>query len=113
MDALFELDKSINNGDETRGKSYNELLKKTNQEIGAFAKGVQVVKHKELIELGIGIHTQCEGCIVSHGTAVLKAGATREEIVEAIQAAIYMGGGPCVIYGAKAYAFLQGFEGAE
>ena len=110
-------------------KSYTEILEHANQEMGAYATGspkmmsafmklhhigardgALLAKHKELIALGIAIHTQCEGCIVSHVNDALKAGASHDEIVEAIDTAVYMGGGPCVIYGSKAFAALQEFE---
>lgn len=113
-------------------KSYVELYEQGNEEMSAYAKGSPKVmaafmnlhrlgsqdgalaaKHKELIALGIGIHTKCEGCIMSHVKAALKAGATHDEIVEAIDTAVYMGGGPCVVYGAKAFAALQEFENAH
>lgn len=110
-------------------KSCVKELKQMNEAIGAYAKespklmgafmrvhhvgsqnGALSAKYKELIALGIGIHTQCDGCILSHVQAALDAGATREEIIEAIDTAVYMGGGPCVVYGAKAFAALQEFE---
>ena len=67
-------------------------------------------KFKELIALGISINTQCEGCITMHIHDAIKKGATHDEIVESIGTAIYMGGGPSVIYGAKAFAAQQEFE---
>lgn len=67
-------------------------------------------KFKELIALGISINTQCEGCITMHIHDAIEKGATHDEIVESIGTAIYMGGGPSVIYGAKAFAALQEFE---
>jgi AhpD family alkylhydroperoxidase len=67
-------------------------------------------KFKELIALGISINTQCEGCITMHIHDAIEKGATHDEIVESIGTAIYMGGGPSVVYGAKAFAALQEFE---
>jgi AhpD family alkylhydroperoxidase len=67
-------------------------------------------KFKELIALGISINTQCEGCITMHIHDAIEKGATHDEIVESIGTAIYMGGGPSVVYGAKAFAVLQEFE---
>jgi AhpD family alkylhydroperoxidase len=112
-------------------KTYVEKLKSGTEAMGAYAKaspkmmgafmkvhhvgsseGALAVKHKELIALGIGIHTKCDGCILAHVKAALDAGATREEIIEAIDVAVYMSGGPGVVYGAKAFAALQEFENA-
>ena len=67
-------------------------------------------KHKDLIALGISISTKCEGCIAMHTTDALKHDATANEIVETIGTAIYMGGGPAVVYGAKAFDILKEFE---
>lgn len=60
-------------------------------------------KTKELIALGIAITIRCEGCIACHVQGALKAGATREEIVETIGVSVVMGGGPSIVYGDKAY----------
>jgi len=110
-------------------KSNSEQLNQNNQAMGAYAKaspqlmgafmkvhhigsseGALSAKYKELIALGIGIHTKCEGCILGHVKAALDAGATPDEMVEAIDVAVYMSGGPGVVYGAKAYAALQEFS---
>lgn len=66
---------------------------------------------KELIGLGISISTKCDGCITMHIHDALEKGATHAEIVETIGVAVYMGGGPSVIYGGKAFDALQEFEG--
>ena len=68
-------------------------------------------KTKELIALAIGISAHCDGCIVSHVRAALRAEATREEILETIGVAIFMGGGPSTVYGAEALQALNQFEG--
>lgn len=39
-----------------------------------------------------------------HAAACIKAGASREEFVEAISVAIMMAGGPATVYGGKALA---------
>jgi len=64
-------------------------------------------KTKELIALALGVAARCDGCLAAHGRAAAKYGATREEVMETIGMAIYMGGGPSVIYGAQA---LQAFD---
>ena len=67
-------------------------------------------KEKELIALGIGIAIRCEGCIACHVQDALKAGATKEEIIETIGVTVLMGGGPSVTYGQKAYEALEEFS---
>lgn len=65
-------------------------------------------KTKELIALAIGVRTQCDGCIGYHTEALVKLGATRKEVAEALGVAIQMGGGPAVNYAADAiHAFDQ------
>lgn len=73
------------------------------------SEGALSVKHKELIALGLAIAARCEGCIATHINGSLKAGASIEEISEAIGVAIEMGGGPSVTYGAIAFEALQQF----
>ncbi len=61
-------------------------------------------KTKELIAVGIAIAVRCEPCIGYHIRAAATAGATRPEIADAVAMAVYMGGGPALMYGAKALA---------
>lgn len=68
----------------------------------ATADGALSTKTKELIAFGIAISVRCDGCIAHHSQAVVKAGATRQEVAEMIGVAILMGGGPASVYGAEA-----------
>jgi AhpD family alkylhydroperoxidase len=67
----------------------------------ALAPGALDVKTKELLAIGIAIATRCDGCIGFHVKAALRAGATREEVLETVSMAIYMGAGPSMIYAAE------------
>ncbi|MBK6543185.1 MAG: carboxymuconolactone decarboxylase family protein [Flavobacteriales bacterium] len=58
-------------------------------------------KTRELIALGVAVTRQCDGCITTHTTAALKAGATREEIVEALGVAVSVNAGAALIYSAR------------
>ena len=64
-------------------------------------------KTKELIALGISVATRCDGCIAFHAEAAARHGASREEIMETMGMAIYMGAGPSVMYAAQA---LEAFD---
>lgn len=64
-------------------------------------------KMKELIALALGIAGHCEGCIGFHTQALIKLGVTREEFLETLGIAVYMGGGPSLMYAAEA---LKAFE---
>ncbi|HML08392.1 MAG TPA: carboxymuconolactone decarboxylase family protein [Xanthobacteraceae bacterium] len=70
-------------------------------------------KTKELIALGIGIAVHCDDCIAFHVKAALQQGATREEIIETLGMAIYMGAGPSAMYASHAFAALQQFDAAR
>jgi AhpD family alkylhydroperoxidase len=67
----------------------------------ALAPGALDVKTKELLAIAIAIATRCDGCIGFHVKAAIKAGATREEVLETCSMAIYMGAGPSMIYAAE------------
>lgn len=66
--------------------------------------GVLGVKEKEFVALGIAIATHCMACIEFHVDALMKAGASREEMADICAVAINMAGGPGLMYGAKALA---------
>jgi AhpD family alkylhydroperoxidase len=64
----------------------------------AMADGSLNIKTKELIALGIGLAIHCENCIWLHTRVAIKAGASTEEILEAAQVGVAMGGGPAFTY---------------
>lgn len=70
------------------------------------AKNAQVldVKTLEFVALGIAIADRCEACIGFHIEALAKAGGTREELGDVLGMAVQMGGGPSLMYAAKALA---------
>ena len=67
-------------------------------------------KTKELIALALGVAAHCDGCIGFHAEALVKLGATRQEVEEALGMAIYMGGGPSLMYAADAIAAYEQFQ---
>lgn len=77
---------------------------------GAMKEAALTTKQKELIALGIGVATRCDGCIAFHTHEALANGATHDEIVEAIGVAVMMGGGPGLMYSAHAIEALEQFE---
>jgi AhpD family alkylhydroperoxidase len=78
----------------------------------ATGEGALGTKEKELIALGIAISAGCDGCVAFHVHDSLRAGASREEISEAIGVAVLMGGGPAAVYGSQALSALTQFEEA-
>jgi AhpD family alkylhydroperoxidase len=85
-------------------KGFSELHRESLQ------NGVLPKKIKELMALSISMATQCTGCIAYHVHDALKAGASREEILETIGVAVMMAGGPGLIYGCEALEALSQFE---
>ena len=67
-------------------------------------------KTKELIALAIGVATHCDGCVGFHSEALVKLGASRTEVEEALGMAIYMGGGPALMYAADAIGAYDQFQ---
>ncbi len=58
-------------------------------------------KTRELIALAVAVSLRCDGCITSHTDAAVRAGATKEEIMEALGVAISVNAGAAVIYSAR------------
>src|SRR5271156_3602504 len=58
-------------------------------------------KVRELISLAVAVTTHCDGCIVIHTDAALKAGASREEIAEALGVAVAMNAGAALVYATR------------
>lgn len=83
---------------------FGELHEKT------MSSGAIDAKNKELIALGIGISSRCDGCIAFHIHEALANGATQEEIAETIGVAVMMGGGPVLMYGLHAVEALEQFQ---
>ncbi len=57
---------------------------------------------KELLALVISATRECDGCIVAHARAALRAGATRQQIAEAMGVLIALNGGPGTVWGPRA-----------
>lgn len=110
----------------TLAKDWSAILKETNKNGGALSKASPDVmkgfsslvgavsrdgaldhKTKELMATAIAICVRCEGCIAYHVDGSIKAGATRDEVVETIAVAVEMGGGPSTVYGSEA---LEAFD---
>ena len=70
-------------------------------------------KTKELIALAIGVATRCDGCIGFHTEALVKLGASLEEVEETLGMAVYMGGGPALMYAADAVVAFKQFQDAN
>ena len=75
----------------------------------ALKDGVLSTKVKELVALGIAVCATCDYCIAIHVKKCFEAGATKEEIAEALGVAILMGGGPALTYSTFAMQAIEDF----
>lgn len=66
-------------------------------ENAAYTDGALPKKTKELIAVGISVQINCESCMQWHIEQAAKAGATYEEVLEAVEVGIEMGGGPATV----------------
>jgi AhpD family alkylhydroperoxidase len=69
-------------------------------------------KTKELIAIALGVAAHCDACIGFHVQALIALGTTKSELEEALGMAVYMGGGPSLMYSANALAAFEEFSNA-
>lgn len=62
---------------------------------------------KELIAVGISVVINCESCMEWHIKQALDAGASEDEIIEALEVGIEMGGGPATVSSRFAMQVLE------
>ena len=62
------------------------------------------IKHREMVIIGILAFRGREDGVVAHMRRAVKHGATKRELLEAIQAAAVPGGGPTLSAGARSVA---------
>ena len=88
-------------------KGFNDLAR------AATKNGALDKKTKELIALALGVAAHCDACIGFHVQALVKLGTTKLEVEEALGMAVYMGGGPSLMYSANAVAAYDEFASAN
>ncbi|MDE3064600.1 MAG: carboxymuconolactone decarboxylase family protein [Acidobacteriota bacterium] len=57
---------------------------------------------KELLAVVVAVTRECDGCVVAHTRGAARAGATRQQVAEALGVAISMNGGPGTVWGPRA-----------
>lgn len=111
-------------------KSYKQLTQDLHQAIGslraaqpgtlegfsamsraALAPGVLSAIDKELMALSIGVAGHCDGCIGFHVKTLVRLGASYQQLTETLAVAVYMGGGPSLMYAADAVRAWDEFGG--
>jgi AhpD family alkylhydroperoxidase len=71
--------------------------------MGAGAKtGHLDERTRQLISLAVAVTTRCDGCISDHAQLAVDAGASKEEIAEALGVAIAMNAGAALVYSVRA-----------
>jgi len=76
------------------------------------APGALDGKQKELIAVALSVTAHCHWCIAYHVNGALKAGASRDEIMESAWVAVLMGGGPAAMYMQLVEEALDDFAGS-
>lgn len=77
-----------------KSKVYDGFLA---MEEAAYCDGALPKKQKELIAVGISVVKNCESCMQWHIEQAAADGASFEELLEAIEVGIEMGGGPAAV----------------
>lgn len=91
-------------------KPYKSFLKFDND---AMKEGSIPKMNKELIALGIASFHNCEPCIAWHVKQALNSGATDKQVVEAVEVASAMGGGPVVARSSLVFKVLEYLKNKE
>jgi len=105
---------------------WKDLVQESQKAFGALAKGNPKImdgmkaldeagavhgaldaKTRELIALAVAASTRCDTCIGVHAKAAVAAGATREELLEALAVAIGLNAGAAFVYSAR---ILEAFD---
>lgn len=102
----------LNDAMRGRIRALNRTIPETAKGFAALSKaakedGVLDLKTREFVALGISVAERCEPCIGFHVEAMIKAGGTREELADVLAMCVQMGGGPSLMYAAKA---LEAFD---
>lgn len=72
-------------------------------------KGALSVREKEFVALGIALAVRCVPCVNLHVQKCIKAGATREQVIEAAGVAVVMQGGPAFTHMPEVIKVLDHF----
>lgn len=98
MDRMRELTRK-------RKEAHSKLIKLNSKvyrafldmEKAAYSDGALAKKTKELIAVGISVTIDCESCMQWHIEQAAESGATKDEVLEAVEVGIEMGGGPATV----------------
>ena len=77
-----------------KSKAYEGFL---TMEQATYQDGALPRRQKELIAIGISVVKNCESCMQWHIEQAAACGATFDEVLEAVEVGIEMGGGPATV----------------
>ena len=89
-----------------RLREISKLAPETKKGIASLGQAGEKTNHldaktRELISLAVAVTTRCDGCIAFHASEAKKAGATVEELSEALGVAINLNAGAALVYSAR------------
>jgi len=102
-----------------RDRKYaGKFLMERSKTFGAFANMAKAAfedreldrRTKELIATGISIVINCESCMEWHIGEALRRGSTEEQVIETIDVATEMGGGPATVAARFALKVLEYYK---
>lgn len=105
----------------TRKEAHQKLLSMDSKvyrafldmEAAAYADGALSKKCKELIAVGISVVTDCESCMQWHIEQAVKAGAGQQEVLEAVEVGMEMGGGRATVSARFALEVMESVLGTS
>ena len=92
-----------------KSRTYKAFLE---MEKATYSDGALSKKVKELMAAGISVVINCESCMEWHIRQAAKAGAFLNEVLEAIEVGIEMGGGPDTVSARFALDVMQDVFGS-
>lgn len=111
MKNYDEITKNITNHLKSIREANPELMQAFHQLSQAATKeGTLDKKTKELIAMALAVAARCDGCIGFHAKALVHLGASKAELMETLGMAVYMGGGPSLMYAAEAVGAFEEFS---
>lgn len=118
--SFVELTQDVSRAlDALRGEAAETMQGFSAMSRGALKDGALSKLQKELIALAVGVAARCDACIGFHVKELIRLGVSREQFMETLAVAVYMGGGPNLMYAAEAiraydefHARLVGSQGA-
>jgi AhpD family alkylhydroperoxidase len=107
---------SYSAGLKERGKELAALHPELVKGFSALSRGSSTTKHldaktREMIALAVAVTTRCEGCIDAHVRKARAAGATKEEVAEALGVAIALNAGAALTSSLHVLDAMDGARG--